>query len=102
MKLFKMSVKLLLGLNGVDAGLTMAVVHLGLAREMNPAMAVLLRIHPTLFLVVKMALLMALTTVSERQSQHAFARYTIYFVTAMYTALIVYSVVMLLSIPKLF
>jgi hypothetical protein len=80
---------LLLGLNGVDAGTTIAMVRTGLAREMNPAMRLCLDIHPFFFLSVKLGLIEILVWMLWRRSDHIVARIGAYLVVAAYLALVI-------------
>lgn len=81
--------RLLLGLNGVDAGTTIAMVRTGLAREMNPAMRFCLDVHPFFFLAVKIGLIEALVWMLWRKLEHRVTRVGIVVVTLAYLLLVI-------------
>lgn len=55
-KLAPFLVRLLLGLNGLDAGLTLAAVIIGYGYELNPLMSFALRVGPLFFIFIKLAI----------------------------------------------
>ncbi len=62
MKAPALSLRLILALNGIDAGVTLVLAALaGPEIEANPAMAFFLKASPFLFLVVKLAMVDLLT-----------------------------------------
>lgn len=87
----KPALRLLLALNGVDAGMTLALVTFNEAQELNPMWAWALRISPWLFLVPKLALVDTLGLFLARRDDKMSHR-TLWGIAAAYLALILYQV----------
>lgn len=85
-------------MNGIDAGMTVSLTRLGVAKEINPVMAFLLWVHPAAFVVGKSAIIIALAYYIEKNSHDKNIRRLTYGAAAVFTALIVYSLWALLSL----
>jgi ABC-type xylose transport system permease subunit len=60
-------IRLLIGLNGVDCGLTLAAVIVGYGQEMNPLMRLALGVSPWFFLATKLAIMELASVTMFRQ-----------------------------------
>ena len=80
-------------LNLLDAILTLVWIQVGFATEANPIMDGLMRIHPSLFLLAKVALVSACLGVLWAGRHKALARACTVFGFTVYSMVIVYHVV---------
>ena|SRR5258706_9233796 len=87
------NLRLLLALNGVDAGTTMVVVGAGLGTELNPVMAVALAISPLFFLLFKVALMDATVFWLHRRWEEKPFRVLAFLMTSAYALLVATQVV---------
>jgi hypothetical protein len=88
--------KLLTGLfvlNFLDAILTLVWIQVGFATEANPIMDAVMKIHPGLFLLAKVALVSACLGILWAHRSRALARFCSVFGFSVYSMVIVYHVV---------
>lgn len=79
-----------MGLNLVDAVLTLVLVTLGLATEANPWMAYFLELGPAYFMIAKVGLVSTGVAVLWRYRGHTLAAFGSLTICAAYTALLLY------------
>lgn len=84
--------RLLLGLNGVDAGMTIATTQLGFAEEVNPIMKAALAVSPFFFLVVKLVCIDALFYIVSRSWDKTAIKAATYLCMCTYLGLVLYQV----------
>ena len=88
--------KLLTGLfvlNFLDAILTLVWIQVGFATEANPIMDAVMKIHPSLFVLAKVALVSACLGILWTHRSRALARFCTTFGFSVYSMIIVYHVV---------
>ena len=88
--------KLLTGLfvlNFLDAILTLVWIQVGFATEANPIMDAVMKIHPGLFVLAKVALVSACLGILWTARHKALARFCTTFGFSVYSMVIVYHVV---------
>ena len=88
--------KLLTGLfvlNFLDAILTLVWIKVGFATEANPIMDAVMKIHPGLFVLAKVALVSACLGILWATRHKALARFCSVFGFSVYSMIIVYHVV---------
>ena len=88
--------KLLTGLfvlNFLDAILTLIWIQVGFATEANPVMDAVLKIHPGLFVLAKVAFVSACLGILWTARHKALARFCTVFGFSVYSLIIVYHVV---------
>ena len=88
--------KLLTGLfvlNFLDAILTLVWIKVGFATEANPIMDAVMKIHPSLFVLAKVALVSACLGILWTHRSRALARFCSVFGFSVYSMIIVYHVV---------
>jgi Ca2+/Na+ antiporter len=78
--------------NALDALATASFVTMGLAAEANPMMALLLNIHPALFVSAKIALVSLGLIILAKQRQRALARFAILLAFSLYALIICYHI----------
>ena len=88
----RLPLRLLLALNGVDAGLTIAATLLGSAREVNPLMAACLSVSPFFFLAIKLALIDVGILILSWGRRHWAARLALSVSLGGYAALVVWTI----------
>lgn len=88
MKTYHRLLRLLIALNGVDAGTTIAMVRTGMARELNPVMRACLNVSPFFFLLVKLALIEVLVSMLFAKGDRRIARVGMWIITTAYLLLV--------------
>ena len=80
-------------LNFLDAILTLVWIQVGFATEANPIMDAVMKIHPGLFVLAKVALVSACLGILWTARHKALARFCTTFGFSVYSMVIVYHVV---------
>ena len=80
-------------LNFLDAILTLVWIKVGFATEANPVMDAVMKIHPGLFVLAKVALVSACLGILWTHRSRALARFCTTFGFSVYSMVIVYHVV---------
>ena len=80
-------------LNFLDAILTLIWIKVGFATEANPIMDAVMKIHPSLFVLAKVALVSACLGILWATRHKALARFCSVFGFSVYSLIIVYHVV---------
>jgi len=78
-------------LNGMDCGLTLLLVRLGLAQEVNPLMAPLLKHQPLLFIAGKLLLMEVGLSSLWKNRDNKSSRYILWGTLSIYTAVVAWS-----------
>ena len=80
-------------LNFLDAILTLVWIKVGFATEANPIMDAVMKIHPSLFVLAKVALVSVCLGILWTHRSRALARFCSVFGFSVYSMIIVYHVV---------
>jgi hypothetical protein len=88
----KLALWLLLSCNGLDAGLTVALIRLGYATEANPFLAPILAWSPVTFVLVKFSLIMGVVAWLSAHHQARLPRLTLQGASLAYLGIVLWSV----------
>ena len=80
----------------LDAGLTAIGLHSGMIAEANPLLALVAH-SPALLAIVKLSVALPMVAILHRARRHSVARYGTYALLAIYSALMVWHIVILVA-----